>query len=102
MTTYKVFKVGQNDAIEIKGHTGYADSGFDIVCAAISTACMMTNNLIDRLNLSLCVLDLVSEDGYFRFQVNSSDKTVKAVFDNLVSVLDELASEYPKYVKITN
>ena len=30
--------------IMVKGHSGYADSGFDIVCSAISTSMILTAN----------------------------------------------------------
>ena len=34
---------------EVNGHASYADSGNDIVCAGISTAVIMSINLLDKL-----------------------------------------------------
>ena len=42
-----------NDAInyiKIKGHSGYAESGYDIVCASVSSICVTTINAIVRYN----------------------------------------------------
>lgn len=102
MTTYSV-KYKQNEAvIEVKGHSGYADHGFDIVCASISTACIITANLINKLDLRYNILDLVCEEGYFRLQVNTSDETTKKIFHNLVDTLESIEEQYPKYLKIKN
>ncbi|UKI49333.1 MAG: ribosomal-processing cysteine protease Prp [Clostridium sp.] len=49
----------------VSGHSGYAQNGHDIVCAAISTACIMSANLIERLDLNTNIIDLVCDEGYF-------------------------------------
>ena len=49
MTIYSIKRSNGEALIEIKGHAGYANKGEDIVCAAISTACIMTANLIDKI-----------------------------------------------------
>ena len=52
MTTYYIERKTNEALIEVKGHAGYATHGADIVCAAISTACFMTANLIDKLDFT--------------------------------------------------
>ena len=102
MTTYSI-KYKINEAVvEVKGHAGYANSGHDIVCASISTACIITANLIDKLDLRYNILDLVCEEGYFRLQVNTTDNTTARIFDNLVETLESIKEQYPKYLKIKN
>ena len=39
--------------LEINGHANYANFGQDIVCAAISTAAIMSINLLERIVLFL-------------------------------------------------
>ena len=102
MTTYSVKRKINEAVIEVSGHAGYAKSGEDIVCASISTACILTANLIDKLDLRYNILDLVCEEGYFRLQVNTLDKTTRIIFDNLVDTLDDLSGQYPKYLKNKN
>ena len=49
MTTYEVIRKEKESLIEVKGHAGFGPHGEDIVCSAISTACIMTANLIDKM-----------------------------------------------------
>lgn len=99
MTTFKITKKENEATAEIKGHANYGDYGTDIVCASISTACIFTANLIEKLNLGYNIIDLVCEEGYFRLQVKTTDGTSKAVFENLEFMLDEISKQYPKYLK---
>jgi hypothetical protein len=100
MTTYYIERKTNEALIEIKGHAGCGTSGHDIVCAAISTACYMTANLIDKLDLRYNILDLVCEDGYFRLQVKTDNHVVSGIFDNLEEHIIELHNQYPKYLKM--
>ena len=102
MTNILVEYKNKEALIEVVGHTGYANSGEDIVCASISTACIMTANLIDKLDLRYNILDLVCEEGYFRLQVNTQDKTVLGIFENLVETLESISGQYPKHLKLKN
>ena len=101
MTTCRIVKEEENQAsIEVKGHAGYAVHGKDIVCASISTACILTANLIEKLNLSYNIIDLVCDEGYFRLKVNTVDNTINGIFENLECTMEDIAKQYPKYLKI--
>lgn len=102
MTKVKVQYKGQTTLLEAKGHSGYADYGHDIVCSAISTACIVSANLIERLDLKTSIIDLVCDEGYFRLEVKTSDFVANMVMDNLIATLDELQKQYPKYIKYEN
>ena len=102
MTTCIVKKEKDEAVLEVKGHSGYANYGEDIVCASISTACIMSANLIDKLNLGYNILDLKVSDGYFKINLNIVDETVNGIFDNLIETLNELSNQYPKHLKIKN
>ncbi len=85
--------------IKVEGHAGYDHSGKDIVCASVSTAIILSANLIKRLGEMDKVL-LNVDDGYFLLEVKQNSSTIKAVLDNLVWTLEELEIQYPKYIKI--
>ena len=102
MTTCIVKKEKDEAVLEVKGHAGYAKYGEDIVCASISTACIMSANLIDKLNLGYNILDLDVKDGYFKIKVKIVDETVNGIFDNLIETLEELSKQYPKHLKLKN
>lgn len=100
MTTYSIIRKEQEAIVEIKGHANYDVHGTDIVCASISTACIYTANLIERLKLGYNIMDLVCDEGYFRLQIKTADVTSKAIFDNLESMLTEISKKYPKNLKL--
>ena len=100
MTTCRIVKENEQASIELKGHAGYAKHGHDIVCASITTACIITANLIEKLDLSYNVIDLVCDEGYFRLKVNTVDKTLNGIFENLEFTMEDISKQYPKYLKI--
>ena len=100
MTTCRIVKEKEQASIELKGHAGYAKEGRDIVCASITTACIITANLIEKLDLSYNVIDLVCDEGYFRLKVKTVDKTLNGIFENLECTMEDISKQYPKYLKI--
>ncbi len=103
MTFYRVVRKENESLLEVSGHAGFGPKGEDIVCASISTACIMTANLIDKMKeKSYNILDAVCEEGYFRLQVKTNDLVINDIFENLVDTLDALQKEYPAYLKIKN
>lgn len=56
---------------ELKGHSGYAEHGSDIVCASVSSAAYMTANTItDILGLDA---DISVDDGYMMMKLTSQN-----------------------------
>ena len=102
MATYKIIRKDKEATVEVQGHANYSGYGTDIVCASISTACIFTANLIEKLNLSYNIIDLVCEEGYFRLQVKTTDTTANAIFENLEYTLEEISKQYPKNLKFIN
>ena len=83
---------------ECKGHTGIADSGEDVVCAFISSACYLTANTItDVINLDA---DAAQTDGYMRLQINSSPIKAQDILNGLILHLTELEKNYPNNIKV--
>lgn len=99
MTQYKLKYLNETAEIEVSGHSGYADNGYDIVCASISTACILSANLIDKLDLGYNIINLVCEDGYFKLQIKCDNQIVVKIFENLIETLDSLANDYPKALR---
>ncbi len=85
--------------IKVEGHAGYDRSGKDIVCASVSTAVILSANLIKRLGENEKVL-LHVEEGHFLVEVKENSSTITAILDNLIWTLEELEIQYPKYIKI--
>ncbi len=89
---------GQIDSVKVTGHAGFAKKGADIVCAAVSTAVIMTANALECLKVDKKV-NLVVKEGYFEANIVSHDSVVDGLFANLEYTFNELVKEYPKYMK---
>ena len=98
------FKVERNSEekivkLEVKGHANYAESGFDIVCAAVSTACTMAVNGIEALKLA----DITYEqsDGFLLCEIPEKRKDgADVLLDSLMITMREIAKQYNKYLFI--
>ncbi len=99
MTTVKFFS--EDNIIrgfEIKGHSGFADKGEDIVCAGISSASIMAANTVtDVIGADASV---IVEDGYIRLYLNESDPSSEAVLKGLSRHLSGISKQYPQFVRI--
>ncbi|MFP4177176.1 MAG: ribosomal-processing cysteine protease Prp [Acholeplasmataceae bacterium] len=83
--------------VTIRGHAKQNEAGKDIVCAAISTAIIVTMNALERLGRNdryTCTL----EEGYFQVTVNRSDEIVEGLLANLEHTVRDIENDYPKYV----
>ena len=99
------FKVVRNDTgkivrITVKGHSGYAEIGQDIVCAAVSTACHMAINGIEAQKLSNVSYN--TEDGFLDCEISQKrDKGADVLLESLMITIHEIAEQYKKYLFIT-
>ena len=84
--------------ITILGHAMYDDYGKDIVCSACSSIVTTTVNGI--LALDKGSLDyMVSKKG-MSINIKNSDETTQILINNMVSLLKELAGNYPDNVEV--
>ncbi len=99
-----VRKKGSIVKYQATGHSGYDEIGYDIVCAALSTA----------LQLPLAgfqdVLDIyprfeINSDGFISvdldgMNLNGKEKEVHTLLESMLVFLKGLANEYPKNIKL--
>ena len=78
---------------QCRGHAGYAASGSDIVCAAVSALVITTENALGKLTDQ--VYDLTEEDGYvsIRFHNGNNEKS-RLLMDSLILGLQEIEKTY--------
>ncbi len=88
----------------VEGHTGFAQRGDDIVCAAISALaftfmnCLLNEEAADNIKF----IRKIVRDGYmyFEFKVyDFSKERVSGIVDALVTGFIMLEENYPQYVK---
>lgn len=99
MIKIKFFK-NESDftGFEVSGHAMFDEYGKDIICAFVSSACLMTANTITEV--MRIKADASAHDGYMKLQLNDSYQTAQDVLNGLLLHMTELEKEYPKNVKV--
>ena len=100
MITVKFFtEHSELKGFEVKGHSGLAVRGSDILCAAVSSACYMTVNTLTEV-LKVNVDAEVKEDGYMKAIVSDSTEEAKNLLRGFQIHISSLAKDYPKNLKV--
>lgn len=95
---------GRISEVVIKGHSGYAKSGRDIVCAAVSAIAQTA--LLGLVEYSQEKVDYtVGEDGFMRFTVpegkNETERArLETIAETMVLGLKDVRSGYEAFVKL--
>ena len=89
---------GESAAFTVKGHSGFADEGEDVICAAVSSAAYLTANTItDVLGVNA---DIEVEEGFMHLSFSGSSAAGDLV-KGLKLHLEQLSAQYPDFVKVT-
>ncbi len=84
---------------DVQGHSGSAESGRDIVCAAVSSAVYMAANTLTEV--CGCIADIHEADGRLRMTVTEADfSKAQEVLSGLHIHLQGLVAQYPTFIKI--
>lgn len=84
--------------ISINGHAMYDDFGKDIVCAAVSTCVITSVNGISSIDDAYLKVDNTSDGLYIT--IRKENDICDKLINNMISLLEELKSQYPKNIKI--
>ena len=96
-----VFRLHENrvTGFSVKGHSGTAARGSDIVCAAVSSAAYMTvNTLTEIMGLQP---EIEVRDGYLHCFLTEESDGAGDILAGFRLHMRELAEQYPKAIKIT-
>ena len=85
------------DEITIKGHSGYEESGKDIVCASVSSMVITSVNAMVRIDSEAIKFD---ESNGVIIDVLKHNEIIDKLILNLIELLEELKKKYPKYIEI--
>ena len=100
MITVKFFtRSGEVRGFEVKGHSGLAERGNDILCAAVSSACYMTVNTLTEV-LKLKVDAEVNEDGYMKVILHDATDEAENLLKGFQVHITALAKDYRKNLKV--
>jgi uncharacterized protein YsxB (DUF464 family) len=105
MINIKVFVTSEGNILgfELFGHSGYEETGKDIVCAAISSALyMVVNTLSDVLGVSFEVLTMDDKNAYFKFMINNKNFYIcKSFMMGLKSHFLNIEEQYYKNIRVS-
>ena len=84
--------------VKIKGHSGYSEKGYDIVCASVSSIAITTVNAIVRLDNK--AIQYSEDDGLLEINILKSSDTINTLILNMINLFEELRKDYKEYIKI--
>ena len=94
---------GRISGFSVSGHSGYAEAGQDIVCAAISAVVGMAEATINDVCGAKAKVRVKEEDARITLTLPAScdeEESVQAVLAGLLLYLCNLRDEYPDYIEV--
>ena len=87
----------------VSGHSGYAEAGADIVCAAISAVVTMAETTINDVCGAKAKVRVKQEDAKISLTLPVScdeEEAVQAVLAGMMLTLCSLRDDYPDYIEV--
>lgn len=81
----------------ISGHSGYAHSGYDIVCAAISSLSIFVVNTLHDFGVDI---NPKTREGYLSFECEANNEYVFLLLESFAIHLLELEKQYPNNIQV--
>ena len=104
MTKCEFFRDGARiTGFSVSGHSGYAEAGSDIVCAAISAVVGMAEATINDVCGGKAKVRVKEEDARITLTlpaVCEEEETIQNVLDGMMLYLINLRDEYSDYIEV--
>ena len=87
----------------VSGHSGYAEAGSDIVCAAISAVVAMVEATVNDVCGAKAKVRVKEDDARITLTLPTScdeEESVQAVLAGMLLYLCNLRDEYPDYIEV--
>ena len=87
----------------VSGHSGYAEAGQDIVCAAISAAVTMAEATINDVCGAKAKVRVKDDDARVTLTLPAScdeEEAVQAVLAGMMLTLCSMRDDYPDYIEV--
>ncbi len=96
---------GRITGFSVKGHSGYAEEGSDIVCAGISALVLTTDHALNRL-VGISPIERGGEDGFVEVLLpggltDAQMHDTQLLLSSLHIGFENIAQAYPDYVRLT-
>ena len=104
MTRCEFFTEGERIAgFTVSGHSGYAEAGKDIVCAAVSAVVTMAEATINDVCGAKAKVRVGENDARITLKLPKScdeEDTVQAVLAGMMVTLLSLQEDYPDFIEV--
>ena len=101
MTTIKFYKKNNTYVgFECSGHTGYAESGSDILCSAVSALTQSTALGITKVLKLKADVEILEEDAYFKVMLDIENEQANNLIKTLKLSLEDIKVGNEKYIQI--
>jgi hypothetical protein len=90
-------KKGLLTGFKFSGHSGYAEAGEDVACAAVSSAVQLTANLLEELD---CSPDINVGDNVIECICGKGGDVPSRVLNVLKKHFEAILEEFPNTIKI--
>ena len=106
MTTVTFFTEGKRiTGFDVAGHSGYAEAGSDIVCAAITSAVRLTEATINDIFGLAATVKVREKSGSVTLRVpgglsERDEHAVQGLLSGLMLYFAELHDEYPDNIEV--
>ena len=104
MTRCEFFTEGDRiNGFSISGHSGYAEAGQDIVCAAISAVVTMAEATINEVCGAKAKVRVKDEQARITLTLPVScdeEETVQAILAGMMITLCGMRDDYPDYIEV--
>ncbi|MBO8424165.1 MAG: ribosomal-processing cysteine protease Prp [Firmicutes bacterium] len=99
MTTIRIFRTeGHITAVTVEGHTGYAEEGSDIVCAAVSA--LTQGALLGIREVAGIGAESRVSDGRLTFRLKEHNEKSDAILETMRLALLDVTKGYPRYIRM--
>jgi len=106
MTTVTFLSAGSRiTGFDVKGHSGYAEAGTDIVCAAVTSAVRLVEATVNEV-MGLCAsVKVREEEALIAFRLPgglslTAESACQSLLTGLMVYLTELHGEYPENIEV--
>ena len=87
------------EGIVIDGHAGYAKSGKDIICSAVTVLAFNLINSVEAFTRDVIVYD-ADEPGHINIEFKNLSESGKLLVDSFFIGISEISRAYPEYVQL--
>ena len=104
MTRCEFFTEGERiTGFSVSGHSGYAEAGADIVCAAISAVVTMAEATINDVCGAKAKVRVGEDEARITLKLPKScdeEESVQAVLAGMMLTLCSMRDDYPDYIEV--